>query len=119
MTRIFHRFYVKNGSHVRLRHPSCVYITAQRQYTAVQKMRTQISQLNHRPFKMKVFKQPLSDLNKNKNKGFDYIVTIVLLFSSIVILYSKPDTLDKLIRYYSYRKRERVKKNEYIITFIL
>ena len=28
-------FYVKEGSHVRLRHPSCVYITAQ--YTAVQK----------------------------------------------------------------------------------
>ena len=28
--------YVKDGSHVRLRHPSCVYITAQRQYTAVQ-----------------------------------------------------------------------------------
>ena len=26
--------------YVRLRHPSCVYITAQRQYTAVQKMRT-------------------------------------------------------------------------------
>jgi len=34
------RFYVKDGSHVRLRHPSCVYITAQRQYTAVQKMRS-------------------------------------------------------------------------------
>ena len=33
-------FYVKDGSQVRLRHPSCVYITAQRQYTAVQKMRT-------------------------------------------------------------------------------
>ena len=33
-------FYVKDGSHVRLGHPSCVYITAQRQYTAVQKMRT-------------------------------------------------------------------------------
>ena len=29
-------FYVKDGSHVRLWHPSCVYITAQRQYTAVQ-----------------------------------------------------------------------------------
>jgi len=27
-------FYVKDGSHVRLRHSSCVYITAQRQYTA-------------------------------------------------------------------------------------
>ena len=26
-------FFVKDGSHVRLRHPSCVYITAQRQYT--------------------------------------------------------------------------------------
>ena len=25
-------FYVKDGSHVRLWHPSCVYITAQRQY---------------------------------------------------------------------------------------
>ncbi len=25
---------MKDGSHVRLRHPSCVYITAQRQYTA-------------------------------------------------------------------------------------
>ena len=33
-------FYVKDGSHVRLWHPSCVYITAQRQYIAVQKMRT-------------------------------------------------------------------------------
>ena len=33
-------FYVKDGSHVRLWHPSCVYITAQRQYTAVHKMRT-------------------------------------------------------------------------------
>ena len=33
-------FYVKDGSHIRLWHPSCVYITAQRQYTAVQKMRT-------------------------------------------------------------------------------
>jgi len=33
-------FYVKDGYHVRLRHPSCVYITAQSQYTAVQKMRT-------------------------------------------------------------------------------
>ena len=30
-------FYVKDGSNFRLRHPSCVYITAQRQYTAVQK----------------------------------------------------------------------------------
>ena len=30
-------FYVKNGSHVRLRHPSCVYIIAHRPYTAVQK----------------------------------------------------------------------------------
>ena len=29
-------FYVKDWSHVRLRHPSCVYISAQRQYTAVQ-----------------------------------------------------------------------------------
>ena len=32
--------YVKDGSHDRLRHLACVYITAQRQYTAVQKMRT-------------------------------------------------------------------------------
>ena len=41
MTRIFHLFfYVKDGSHVRLWHPSCVYITAQREYTAVQKMCT-------------------------------------------------------------------------------
>ena len=33
MTRIFHwLFYVNDGSHVRLWHPSCVYITAQRQY---------------------------------------------------------------------------------------
>ena len=31
-------FYVNDGSHVRLRHPSCVYITAQRQYTAVLKI---------------------------------------------------------------------------------
>ena len=27
-------FYVKDGSHVRLPHPSCVYITAQWQYTS-------------------------------------------------------------------------------------
>ena len=33
-------FYVKDRSHVSLLHPSYVYITAQRQYTAVQKMRT-------------------------------------------------------------------------------
>ena len=32
--------YVKDGSHARLWHPSCIYITAQRQYTAVQKMCT-------------------------------------------------------------------------------
>ena len=32
-------FYVKDGSHVMLQHPSCVYIAAQKQYT-VQKMRT-------------------------------------------------------------------------------
>ena len=32
-------FYMRDGSNVRLRHPSCVYITAQRQYTEVQKMR--------------------------------------------------------------------------------
>ena len=32
-------YYVKYGYHVRLRHPSCVYITAQKQYTALQKMR--------------------------------------------------------------------------------
>ena len=32
--------YVKDGSHIRLRHLYCVYITAQRQYIAVQKMRT-------------------------------------------------------------------------------
>ena len=31
-------FYVKEGSHVRLWHPSCVYFTSQRQYTAVLKM---------------------------------------------------------------------------------
>ena len=30
-----HHHYVKDGSHVRLRHPSCVYITARRQYTAL------------------------------------------------------------------------------------
>jgi len=30
-------FFVKDGSFVRLQHPSCVYITAQRQYTAVQR----------------------------------------------------------------------------------
>ena len=33
-------FYVKDGSHVRLRHLSCVYISAKRQYTAVRKMCT-------------------------------------------------------------------------------
>ena len=38
---LFHWFfYVKDGFQVRLWHPSCVYITAQRQYTAVQKMST-------------------------------------------------------------------------------
>ena len=31
---------LKDESHVGLRHPSCVYIPAQRQYTAGQKMRT-------------------------------------------------------------------------------
>ena len=36
----FDFFYVQDGSRVRLRHPSYVYITAQRHYTAVQKMRT-------------------------------------------------------------------------------
>ena len=30
-------FYVKNGSHVRLRHPFCDWITTQRQYTAVER----------------------------------------------------------------------------------
>ena len=39
-------FYVKNGSHFRLRHPYCVYITAKRQCTAVQKMRTLLKQLS-------------------------------------------------------------------------
>jgi len=33
-------FYVKDESHVRFRHPSCVYITVQRQCTTIQKMRT-------------------------------------------------------------------------------
>ena len=47
MTRIFHWFfYVKDGSHVRLRHPSCVYISAQRQYTAVLKMCTLLKWLS-------------------------------------------------------------------------
>ena len=35
---LFH--HVKDGSHVRLWHPSCVYFTAHSQYTVVQKMRT-------------------------------------------------------------------------------
>ena len=39
-------FYVKDGSHVRLRHPSCVYISAQRQYTAVLKMCTLLKWLS-------------------------------------------------------------------------
>ena len=39
-------FYVKDGSHVRLGHPSCVYITAQRQCTKVQKMRTPLKKLS-------------------------------------------------------------------------
>ena len=39
-------FYVKDGSHVRPRHPSCVYISAQRQYTAVQKMCTLLKYLS-------------------------------------------------------------------------
>ena len=40
MTRIFHWcfIFVKDGSHFRLIQSSCVYITAQRQYTAVQKI---------------------------------------------------------------------------------
>jgi len=37
MIRIFHRLFCENGFHVRLWHPSCVYFSAQRQYTAVQK----------------------------------------------------------------------------------
>ena len=32
-------FFVTYGSHVRLQHPACVYITTQRQYTAVQKIK--------------------------------------------------------------------------------
>ena len=32
--------HVKDGSHGMIRHPFCVYITAHRQYTAVQKMLT-------------------------------------------------------------------------------
>ena len=39
-------FYVKDGSHVRLGHPSCVYITVQRQYAAIQNMRTPLKQLS-------------------------------------------------------------------------
>ena len=39
-------FYVNDGSHVRLRHPSCVYINAQRQYTAVLKMCTLLKWLS-------------------------------------------------------------------------
>ena len=40
-------FYFKDGSHVRLWHPySCVYIRAQRQYTAVQKIRTPLKLLS-------------------------------------------------------------------------
>ena len=39
-------FYVKAWSHVRLRHPSCVYITTHRQYIAIQKMRTPLKYLS-------------------------------------------------------------------------
>ena len=39
-------FYVNDGSHVRLQHPSCVYITAQGQYTAVLKMCTLLKWLS-------------------------------------------------------------------------
>ena len=40
-------FYVKDGSHARLWHPySCVYIRAQRQYTAVQKIRKPLKYLS-------------------------------------------------------------------------
>ena len=39
-------FYLNDGSHVRLRHPSCVYISAQRQYTAVVKMCTLLKWLS-------------------------------------------------------------------------
>ena len=35
--RVYSAYILKDGSHIRLRHLSCVYITAQRQYTAVQK----------------------------------------------------------------------------------
>ena len=35
--RVYSADILKDGSHIRLRHLSCVYITAQRQYTAVQK----------------------------------------------------------------------------------
>ena len=38
--------YVNDGSHVRLRHPYCVYISAQRQYTAVLKMCTLLKWLS-------------------------------------------------------------------------
>ena len=39
-------FYVNDESHVRLRHPSCVYISAQRQSTAVLKMCTLLKWLS-------------------------------------------------------------------------
>ena len=42
---IWDALYERDGSHFRLRHLSCVYITAQRQYTAVQKMRTPLKKL--------------------------------------------------------------------------
>ncbi len=35
--KFFFIFYLKDGSDVRLRHPYCVYMTAQRQYTKVQR----------------------------------------------------------------------------------
>ena len=47
MTRIFQWFfYVKDGSNVRLWHPCCVYISTQRQYTAVLKMCTLLKWLS-------------------------------------------------------------------------
>ena len=39
-------FYVKDGSYARLWHLSFVFITAQRQYTAVQNMRSPLKELS-------------------------------------------------------------------------
>ena len=64
-------FYVKDRSHVRLSHPSCVSITAQRQYTAVQKMRTPLKLLSLH-YNLDPFNYPIKHLFENAFFLFEF-----------------------------------------------